>query len=47
MNDSAIDTAWTIASPESYDLLAHRLGYTLPEFQVWMERTLSAAILTD
>ena len=26
MNDSAIDTAWTIASPESYDLLAHRLA---------------------
>lgn len=44
---SAIDTAWTIASPESYDLLVHRLGYTLPEFQGWMERTLRAAILTD
>src|ERR1700749_1075668 len=24
---SAADTAWTIASPESYDLLVHRLGY--------------------
>jgi AcrR family transcriptional regulator len=43
---SAIDTAWTIASPESYDLLVHRLGYTLSEFQVWMQRTLHAAILT-
>jgi AcrR family transcriptional regulator len=43
---TAVDTAWTIASPESYDLLVHHLGYTLPEFQVWMERTLSAAILT-
>jgi AcrR family transcriptional regulator len=42
----AVDTAWTIASPESYDLLVHRLGYTLPEFQVWMEQTLGAAILT-
>lgn len=42
----AVDTAWTIASPESYDLLVHRLGYTLPEFQTWMKRTLHAAILT-
>jgi AcrR family transcriptional regulator len=41
----AVDTAWTIASPESYDLLVYRLGYTLPEFEVWMKRTLSAAIL--
>ena len=43
---TAVDTAWTIASPESYDLLVHHLGYTLPEFEVWMKRTLSAAILT-
>ena len=41
----AIDTAWTIASPESYDLLVRRLGYTLPEFQAWVEQTLTAAIL--
>jgi AcrR family transcriptional regulator len=45
--DSAVDTAWTIASPESYDLLVRRLGYTLPEFQTWMEKTLRAAILTS
>jgi AcrR family transcriptional regulator len=44
---SAVDTAWTIASPESYDLLVRRLGYPLPEFRVWMERTLSAAILNS
>jgi AcrR family transcriptional regulator len=44
--ETAVDTAWTIASPESYDLLVRRLGYTLPEFQVWMKQTLSAAILT-
>jgi AcrR family transcriptional regulator len=42
----AIDTAWAIASPESYDLLVRRLGYTLAEFRVWMERTLNAAILS-
>lgn len=45
--ERAVDTAWAIASPESYDLLVHRLGYTLHEFQVWMEQTLGAAILTD
>ncbi|HET9974492.1 MAG TPA: helix-turn-helix domain-containing protein [Streptosporangiaceae bacterium] len=43
---SAADTAWTIASPESYDLLVHRLGYQLDEFRHWTERTLIAAILT-
>jgi AcrR family transcriptional regulator len=43
----AIDTAWAIASPESYDLLVRRLGYTLAEFRAWMERTLSAAILSS
>jgi AcrR family transcriptional regulator len=41
----AIDTAWTLASPESYELLVQRLGYTLPEFQAWMEQTLCAAIV--
>ena len=43
----AIDTAWAIASPESYDLLVRRLGYSLDEFRFWMERTLSAAILAS
>src|ERR1700744_5557688 len=42
---SAADTAWAIASPESYDLLAHRLGYQLEEFRNWMKQTLTAAIL--
>ncbi|RDH74421.1 TetR/AcrR family transcriptional regulator [Mycolicibacterium moriokaense] len=41
----AIDTAWVIASPETYDLLVRRLGYTLDEFRVWMEETLTTAIL--
>ena len=41
----AVDTAWTIASPESYDLLVHRLGYQLDQFREWMERTLIRSIL--
>ena len=35
---AAIDTAWTIASPDSYDLLVHRLGYELDEFRNWMKQ---------
>lgn len=43
----AIDTAWVIASPESYDLLVRRLGYTLDEFRTWMRHALRAAILAS
>jgi len=42
---SAADTAWTIASPESYDLLVRRLGYQLEEFHDWMRQNLITAIL--
>jgi AcrR family transcriptional regulator len=42
---TAVDTAWTIASPESYDLLVHRLGYQLQEFHHWMRQNLITAIL--
>ena len=44
---TAVDTAWTVASPESYDLLVHRLGYSLAEFRVWITQTLLAALLAD
>lgn len=42
---SATDTAWAIASPESYDLLVRRRGYELAEFRDWMARTLTASLL--
>jgi AcrR family transcriptional regulator len=42
---SAVDTAWTIASPESYDLLVRRLGYQLEEFHTWMRQNLITALL--
>jgi AcrR family transcriptional regulator len=42
---SAVDTAWAIASPESYDLLVRRLGYRLNEFHAWMKQNLTTAIL--
>ena len=43
--EGAIDTAWTIASPESYDLLVNRLHYSLDEFHQWLKQTLPAALL--
>jgi AcrR family transcriptional regulator len=44
-NSKAADTAWTIASPESHDLLVYRLGYRLDQFRDWMTHNLIAAIL--
>ncbi len=41
----AIDSAWVIASPESYDLLVRRRGYSLDHFRGWMGSTLSASLL--
>ena len=41
----ATDTAWAIASPESHELLVHRLGYSLEEFRAWMARTLVGTML--
>src|SRR6202012_1829114 len=42
---TAVDPAWPIASPESYDLLVRRLGYQLEEFHDWMRQNLITAIL--
>jgi AcrR family transcriptional regulator len=42
---AAVDTAWAIASPESYDLLVRRLGYGLDEFRDWMRQNLTTALL--
>jgi AcrR family transcriptional regulator len=41
----AIDTAWVIVSPESYDLLVHRRGFSLDDFRSWMRTTLTGALL--
>ena len=42
---SAADTAWVIASPESYDLLVRTAGYSMEEYVEWMASTLRTAIL--
>ena len=42
---AAVDTAWVITSPESYDLLVRRLGYDTGQFRDWMADVLGAAVL--
>lgn len=44
-HEDARDTAWVIVSPESYELLVLRAGYSMDEFVGWMDATLTAAIL--
>lgn len=41
----AIDTAWSIASPEMYGLLVTRPEYSLDRFEAWLATTLRAALL--
>jgi hypothetical protein len=41
----ATDTAWAIASPEMYELLVGRAGYSLDQFESWLATTLAAALL--
>lgn len=43
--DAAIDTAWTIASPETYELLVRTAHYTLDDYETWVAVTLAAALL--
>ena len=40
--EAAVDTLWTIASPETYDLLVDRLGYTIDQYEEWLTTTLTA-----
>jgi AcrR family transcriptional regulator len=42
---AAVDTAWAIASPETYELLVRRAGYSIDNYQRWVSRTLIAALL--
>jgi AcrR family transcriptional regulator len=42
---AAIDTAWTIASPDTYDLLVRTRGYTLDRYQKWVTTNLTMLLL--
>ena len=44
-HDTAADTAWALASPECWDLLIRRRGYSLDKYQAWVGDTLAAALL--
>ncbi|QGH70154.1 TetR/AcrR family transcriptional regulator [Pseudactinotalea sp. HY158] len=43
--EAAADTAWAIASPETYELLVTTAGYDLAAYEHWVGRTLAAALL--
>lgn len=45
--ESAGDTAWVIASPQSYELMVIRAGFSYDEFEAWVRVTLEAALLPD
>jgi AcrR family transcriptional regulator len=44
---TAADTAWVIASPESFELLVRRAGYNTDEFEQWVAHTLIGALLPE
>ncbi len=45
--DAALDTAWTIASPESHELFVTIGGHSLDDYEAWLAATLTAALLAD
>ena len=42
---AAADTAWVIASPDTYDQLVRQAGYSYDQLEDWVRGTLSAAVL--
>jgi AcrR family transcriptional regulator len=42
---SATDTAWAIASPDTYDMLVRTRGYTLDQYQKWVTTSLTVLLL--
>ena len=42
---AAADTAWVIASPDTYDQLVRHAGYSYDQLEDWVRTTLTAAIL--
>lgn len=45
--EDAVDTLWTVASPETHDLLVGRLGYSPERYEAWVGRTLVGSLLPD
>lgn len=44
---SAVDTAWAIASPETYELMVRTAGYTADAYEQWVTATLTSSLLPD
>lgn len=44
---SATDTAWVIASPETFDLLVRHQGYTPDRYRDWVHRLLIESLLAS
>jgi AcrR family transcriptional regulator len=42
---AATDTAWAIASPDTYDMLVRTRGYTLDQYQKWVTTSLTTLLL--
>jgi AcrR family transcriptional regulator len=42
---SATDTAWAIASPDTYDMLVRIRGYTIDQYQKWVTTSLTTLLL--
>lgn len=42
---AATDTAWAIASPDTYDMLVRIRGYTLDQYEQWVTSNLTALLL--
>lgn len=42
---AATDTAWALASPETYELLVRTANYTLDQYEQWVATTLAGALL--
>jgi AcrR family transcriptional regulator len=45
--ESARDTAWAIASPETHEVLVRHAGYSPEEFEQWVAATMAAALLAE
>lgn len=43
--EAAVDTAWAIASPETYEVLVRHGDHTLDAYEAWVADTLVAALL--
>jgi hypothetical protein len=43
---AATDTAWVIASPDTYDMLVRPRGYTLDHYQKWVTTNLTTLLLS-